>query len=305
MNSVDLSVEIAGIKFQNPIMPASGCFGNAEEFARLAGMDLRKLGALVSKGTTLEPRNGNPQPRIWETSSGMINCIGLENPGVDVMIAKKIPFMARFGVPVIINVSGFAITEYGQMAKKLNRVSGVSALEINISCPNVEGGKIPFGCDPLIAAAVVIAVRQETNLPLIVKLTPNVTDIASIALAVQNVGANAISMINTLKGSFVYKGKIVQGGLSGPAIKPVALNLISQVAQVVEIPIIGMGGISNLQDIFDFISVGASAVAIGTANFKDPLIMMKLINELESYCLANQLGNLDALKQKIKSKGGQ
>jgi dihydroorotate dehydrogenase (NAD+) catalytic subunit len=304
MQSIDLSIEIAGIKMQNPIMPASGCFGNAEEFARLEGMDLRKLGALVSKGTTLETRPGNQQPRIWETPSGMINFIGLENPGVDVMIAEKIPFMAQFGVPIIINVSGFRIHEYALMAKKLNNVKGVSALEINISCPNVEGGKIPFGCDSLIAAAVVIAVRQETDLPLIVKLTPNVTNIVPIALAVQNAGANAISMINTVKGAFIYHGKIVQGGLSGPAIKPVALNLISQVAQAVKIPIIGMGGISILQDIFDFFSVGASAVAIGTANFKDPLIMIKLINELESYCQTHQLGNLDALKQKIKLKGG-
>jgi dihydroorotate dehydrogenase (NAD+) catalytic subunit len=304
MSLVDLSVEIAGIKFQNPIMPASGCFGNAEEFARLAGMDLKKLGALVSKGTTPEPREGNSQPRIWETPSGMINCIGLENPGVGVMIEQKIPFMAQFGVPVIINVSGFRIPDYALMAKKLNNVKGVSALEINISCPNVEGGRIPFGCDPQIAAAVVIAVRQETKLPLIVKLTPNVTNIVPIALAVQNAGANAISMINTLKGSFIYKGKIIQGGLSGPAIKPVALHLISQVAQEVNIPIIGMGGINNLQDVFDFFSVGAFAVAIGTANFKDPLIIMKLINELENYCQTHQLGNLEALKQKIKSKGG-
>lgn len=305
MNLVDLSIEIAGIKMQNPIMPASGCFGNAEEFARLEGMNLDKLGALVSKGTTLKPLDGNQQPRIFETTSGMINCIGLENPGVEIMIAEKIPFMAQFDVPVIINVSGSAITEYGQMAKKLDKVKGISALEINISCPNVEGGKIPFGCDPLIAAAVVIAVRQETSLPLIVKLTPNVTNIVPIALAVQNAGANAISMINTLKGSFIYKGKIIQGGLSGPAIKPVALNLISQVAQVVEIPIIGMGGISNLQDIFDFISVGASAVAIGTANFKNPLIMMELIQELENYCRANGLDNFMKLKEKIKSKGGK
>lgn len=305
MNSVDLSIEIAGIKLQNPIMPASGCFGNAEEFFQIEGMDLTKLGALVSKGTTLEARSGNQQPRIWETPSGMINCIGLENPGVEIMIAEKIPFMAQFGVPIIINVSGSKITDYGQVANRLSYVKGVSALEINISCPNVEGGKIPFGCDPKIAANVVSAVRGETNLPLIIKLTPNVTDIASIAQAVEAVGANVISMINTLKGVFVYKGKIIQGGLSGPAIKPVALNLISQVAQAVKIPIIGMGGISTLQDIFDFFSVGASAVAIGTANFKDPLVMMKLIYELESYCQTHQLGNMDALKQKIKSRGGR
>ncbi|MBN1325682.1 dihydroorotate dehydrogenase [Candidatus Falkowbacteria bacterium] len=305
MSSVDLSVEIAGIKMQNPIMPASGCFGNAEEFAQLEGMNLKKLGTLVSKGTTLKPQEGSKQPRIWETPSGMINCIGLENPGVEVMISEKIPFMAQFGVPVIINVSGSKYSDYGEMAKRLDRVKGVSALEINISCPNIDGGRIPFGCDPKIAANVVSAVRGETNLPLIIKLTPNVTDIVSIAQAIEAVGANVISMINTLKGVFIYKGKIIQGGLSGPAIKPVALNLISQVAQAVKIPIIGMGGISMLQDIFDFFSVGASAVAIGTANFKDPLIMMKLINELESYCQTHQLGNLDALKQKIKLKGGR
>jgi dihydroorotate dehydrogenase (NAD+) catalytic subunit len=302
MNLVDLSVEIAGIKFQNPIMPASGCFGNGEEFAGIAGMDLGRLGALVSKGTTLVPREGNPQPRVWETPNGMINCIGLENKGIKVMIEEKIPCMKQFGVPVIINISGFKITEYGELARKLDKLDekGKVIVEANISCPNVEGGRIPFGCKPEIAAAVVMAVRQETDLPLIVKLTPNVTDIVSIALAVQDAGADAISMINTLRASFIYKGRIIQGGLSGPAIKPVALNLISQVVQVVNIPVIGMGGISNLQDIFDFFSVGASAVAIGTANFKNPLIMMELISELENYCQANQLGNLDALKQKIK-----
>ncbi|MCX6745046.1 MAG: dihydroorotate dehydrogenase [Candidatus Parcubacteria bacterium] len=305
MFSVNLSVEIAGIRLKNPIMPASGTFGNGEEFAYLQGMDLGRLGALVTKGTTLEPRAGNPQPRIRETASGMINFIGLENPGVEVLINDKFPFMSQFGVPIIVNVSGFTLQEYVRMAQRLDQVAYVAGLEINISCPNVEGGRIPFGSDAIIAANVVQAVRKVTKLPLIVKLTPNVTDIVPIAKAVEDAGADAISMINTVRGVFLDKGKIIQGGLSGPAIKPIALCLINQVAQTVNVPIIGMGGISSLQDVFDFFQVGASAVAIGTANFKNPLIMMQLIDQLEKYCVEHGLENIDQVKEKIKGGKGR
>jgi dihydroorotate dehydrogenase (NAD+) catalytic subunit len=269
---------------------------------RVEGMDLNRLGAIVTKGTTLEPRPGNPQPRIKETSSGMINFIGLENPGVEVLIRDKLPFIAQFGSPVIINVCGSKIDNYVQIVKKLHEATGwISALEINISCPNIKSGGILFGCNPDSAYEIVYAVRKVTNRLLIVKLTPNVTDIVSIAKAVVEAGADAISMINTVRGVFIEKGKIVQGGLSGPAIKPIALSLINQVAQAVNVPIIGMGGISTLQDVFDFFMVGASAVAIGTANFKNPLIIMGLIDQLEQYCVEHGLVSIDQVKAKIKA----
>jgi dihydroorotate dehydrogenase (NAD+) catalytic subunit len=303
MNCLDLSVSIGSLKLKNPIMNASGCFDPFQMY-RVQGMDLSRLGALVTKGTTLEPRLGNPQPRIKETSSGMINFIGLENPGVEVLIGDRLAFMLQFGIPIIVNVSGFTLNEYVRMAERLDKVAGIAGLEINISCPNVEGGRIPFGSDAQIAANVIRAVRKITKLPLIVKLTPNVTDIVPIAKAVVDVGANAISMINTVRAAFLDRGKIIQGGLSGPAIKPIALCLINQVSQAVNVPIIGMGGISTLQDIFDFFQVGASAVAIGTANFKNPLVMMELIDQLEKYCLEHGLENIDQVKARIKGGKG-
>lgn len=298
MNSVDLTVKISDeLILPCPIMPASGCFGYGEEGNNLVGMDLSKLGAIVSKGSTLEKRDGNPQPRVWETASGMINCIGLENPGIDVVIKDKIPFMAQFGVPVIINISGFSVEDFGFLAEKLHHVDDVSALEVNISCPNIKEGKLPFGTDPEIAEAVVEEVRLATDLPLIVKLTPNVTDIVKIAQKVEQAGADSISLINTLKGAFAYHGKIVQGGLSGPAIKPVALAMVSQVVQSVSVPVIGVGGISSLQDIFDFFKVGACAVQVGTACYKNPLVLMELITELEEYCQEKGIENLSQLRK--------
>ncbi|MCX6746423.1 MAG: dihydroorotate dehydrogenase [Candidatus Parcubacteria bacterium] len=291
-DEVDLSVEIAGLKLQNPIMPASGCFGYGEEFAQIKGFDPSRLGAIVSKGTTLLPREGNPQPRIYEHKGGMVNWIGLENPGIDEVIATKIPFMAQFGVPVIINISGFTIEEFAHMAILLDPVKAVSAIEINISCPNVEGGRIPFGCDPLIAAEVVKAVREVTTLPLIVKLTPNVSEemIGQIAQAVEIAGADAISMINTVKVENV--GGITIGGLSGRPIKQTALNMIRIVRRFVSVPIIGMGGIYTVEDVVEFLKARCNAVAIGTANFSNPLVMMKLKDGLEKYCLENNITNL-------------
>ncbi len=293
MNSVDLSVEIAGIKMKNPIMPASGCFGYGEEFVRIKGFDLGKLGAIVSKGTTLLPRAGNPQPRICEYQDGMVNCIGLENPGIDEVIASKVPFMHKFGVPLIINISGFTIEEFVHMAILLDdHPDKVSAIEVNVSCPNIHGGKIPFGCDPMIAAEVTAAVREVTSLPLIVKLTPNVPKdlIDLIAEAVENAGANAISLINTIKVENV--GGILIGGLSGPPIKEIALRLIKIVAQATSVPLIGMGGIYTVEDVVEFFKAGCSAVAVGTANFSNPLVMMELIDGLEKYCLENEINNL-------------
>ena len=290
-DEVDLSVEIAGIKMQNPIMPASGCFGYGEEFSQIEGFNIGKLGAIVSKGTTLLPREGNPQPRIYEHQGGMVNWIGLENPGIDEVIATKIPFMAQFGVPVIINISGFTIEEFAHMAILLNAVKEVAAIEINISCPNVHGGRIPFGCDPLIAAEVVKAVREVTTLPLIVKLTPNVSEemIGLIGLAVEEAGADAISMINTVKVENV--GGIAVGGLSGRPIKATALRMIKIVRQAVKIPIIGMGGIYTVEDVVEFLRIGCSAVAIGTANFSNPLIMMELIDGLRKYFEENGIAD--------------
>jgi dihydroorotate dehydrogenase (NAD+) catalytic subunit len=299
MNSFDLSVNIGGLKLKNPIMNASGCF-DPEQMCRIQGMDLSRLGALVSKGTTLEPRVGNPQPRIWETPSGMINFIGLENPGVEVLINEKLTFLAQFLVPIIVNVCGSKKEDYVYIAQRLDQVPWVKALELNISCPNVKEGGIVFGTNPIAAFEVVSGVREVTDLPLIVKLTPNVTDIVIIAKTVVEAGADAISLINTVRGVFDHKGKIVQGGLSGPAIKPIARCLINQVAQAVSVPIIGMGGISTLQDVFDFFKVNATAVAIGTANFKNPLVMMQLIDQLEKYCVEHDLENIDQVKEKIK-----
>jgi len=300
---MNLSVKITkDFILPNPIMPASGCFGYGEEANKLEGMELSRLGAIVSKGTTLEARQGNPQPRIWETACGMINCIGLENPGVDVVIKEKIPFMAQFGVPVIINISEFSVEGFEEMAEKLFDLETVNALEVNISCPNVEGGKIPFGIDPKIAEKVVDKVRCATDLPLIVKLTPNVTDISEIAKAVEYAGADAISLINTVKGAFILNDKIIQGGLSGPAIKHVALALVNQVVQNVHIPVIGIGGISTLEDVFEFFKVGACAVQVGTASFKNPLVLMDLISQLEQYFSDNQIEDLSQL-QGLKREG--
>ncbi len=297
MNSVNLAIEIAGIKMQNPIMPASGTFGFGEEFARVEGFDPRKLGAIVAKGATLEPRIGNPQPRICEHKGGMVNSIGLENPGIDEVLATKVPFMTQFGVPVILNISGFSINEFATMAEKVNAIvipdpPIMIPLEINISCPNIHGGKIPFGCDPVIASQVTSAVRQATNLPIIVKLTPNVSPdlIGAIAQAVEAAGADAVSLINTIKVENV--GGIKVGGLSGRPIKATALKLIKIVRQAVSIPIIGMGGIYTVFDVVEFLQAGCQAVAVGTANFFDPLVMMELIDGLEKYCQEQGIENL-------------
>ena len=295
-DEVDLSVEIAGLKLQNPIMPASGCFGYGEEFAQIEGFKMDELGVIVSKGTTLLPRDGNPQRRICEHNGGMVNWIGLENPGIDEVIAKKIPFMASFGVPVIVNISGFTIEEFAHMAILLNGIKEIAAIEVNISCPNVHGGKIPFGCDPIIASQVTTAVREVTSLPIIVKLTPNVPDemIGKIAQAVEDAGADVISLINTVKVENV--GGIKVGGLSGRPIKETALRLIKIVAQATSVPLIGMGGIYTLADVIEFIKAGCEAIAVGTANFSNPLVMMELIDQWEYYCQEEKITSLAQIR---------
>ena len=289
---VDLSVEFAGLKLQNPIMPASGCFGYGEAFERFDGFYSSRLAAVVSKGTTLEPRDGNEQPRIAECDDGMGNFIGLQNPGIKVAIEVKFPYMAQFRVPVIANISAFALREFIVMAEMLDKVESVSAIEGNISCPNVEGGRIPFGSDPKIAAQVTAAMRKVTKKPIIMKLTPNVPDemIGKIAKAVEDAGANAISMINTVKVQNV--GGIAICGLSGRPIIETALRMIRIVRQAVKIQINGMGGIYTVPHVIKFLTAGCSTVSIGTANFSNPLLMMELIDGLRKHCLENGIQNL-------------
>lgn len=279
-----LKVQIPGLNLKNPIMPASGCFAFGLEYADF--YDLSKLGAIMIKAATKEPRFGNDTPRVAETSSGMLNAIGLQNPGVHKIIDTKLKELENYDVPIIANVAGSEIEEYAYVAKVISKAKNVKALELNISCPNVSSGGIQFGTSEELAKKLTKAVKEVSSVPVYVKLSPNVTDIVGMALAVEKAGADGISMINTLIGMRLdkYTGKPIlankTGGLSGACIKPVAIRMIYQVSQVVKIPIIGMGGITNAWDVIDFISAGASAVAIGTANFTDPYICPKIIDEL-------------------------
>lgn len=287
---VDLSVEVAGIKMQNPVMVASGTFGCGEEYSPL--FDVGRLGALVTKGITLQPWEGNKPPRICETPAGLLNSVGLQNPGVDVFIEEILPVMKRYGIPVIANIAGFTKEEYVEITRRLTD-TGVDGLELNISCPNVKSGGMALGTVPELAAEVVEAVVEATTLPVIVKLTPNVTDIVALARAVTGAGAAALSMINTLLGMAIDINSRrpilgnVMGGLSGPAIRPVAVRAVWQVSQAVNIPVIGMGGICRGDDAVEFILAGASAVAVGSALFHDPLAAVKIISYLEEYCQKN------------------
>lgn len=279
-----LSIQLPGLELKNPIMPASGCFGFGREFGKL--YDLSKLGAIMIKATTVEPRFGNPTPRVAETPAGMLNAIGLQNPGLEKVMAEELPWLERFDVPIIANVAGSLIEDYVEVAKKISTAPNVKALELNISCPNVKHGGIAFGTDPTVARELTEAVKVVSKVPVYVKLSPNVTNIVEMAQAVEIGGADGITMINTLVGMRLDEktGKPiianVTGGLSGPCIKPIAIRMIYDVYKAVDIPIIGMGGITNVQDVIDFMSAGASAVAIGTANFIDPFICPKIIDEL-------------------------
>lgn len=283
----NLSIEIAGIKMKNPVMTASGTFGFGREFNKL--YDISKLGAIIGKGTTLEPRLGNPPPRVVETPSGMLNSVGLQNPGVDYVIEEEIPWVAKHNVPLIINISGHSLEEYAEIAKKLDTINEVAGLEVNISCPNVKEGGMAFGTDPKMAGDVIKAVKEQTKLPVIAKLSPNVTDICEIAKAVESAGADAVSLINTLLGMAIDIKKRrpilanVVGGLSGPAVKPVALRMVWQVAQAVDIQIIGMGGILTAEDAIEFLLAGASAVAVGSGSFYDPLAPINILEGLQKW----------------------
>ncbi|KXG43734.1 dihydroorotate dehydrogenase [Tepidibacillus decaturensis] len=280
-----LKVKLGKIELKNPIMSASGCFGFGREYAKL--YDLSQLGAVIVKATTLEPRLGNPTPRIAETPSGMLNSIGLQNPGIDAVIQEELPWLAKYQVPIIVNVAGTMTEDYVEVAKRISAVPEVAMIELNISCPNVKCGGITFGTDPKTAHDLTKAVKEVSQVPVFVKLSPNVTDIVSMAEAVEAAGADGLSMINTLIGMrFDLKTRkpILAnqvGGLSGPAIKPVALRMIYEVYKHVSIPIIGMGGIMTAEDVMEFFLAGASAVAIGTANFIDPYIMPKVIQDLD------------------------
>jgi len=292
-----MEVEIAGIKLRNPIMPASGTFGYGEEFAPY--LDLNSLGAIVTKGLSLNAKAGNRTPRICETVSGMLNAIGLQNVGVDVFIKHKMPFLEQFDTPVIVNFFGNTQDEYAEVAARLDGVPGVAALEMNISCPNVKHGGIVFGTDPKAIHEVVSQVRKKTSKPLIVKLTPNVTDIQVTARAAEEAGADALSLINTLTGMAVdvktRKPRLANtiGGLSGPAIRPVAVRLVHQVVQAVSVPVIGMGGITRAVDALEFLIVGAKAVQVGTANFVDPTAMSTILDELEEFCLTEGIEDIN------------
>jgi dihydroorotate dehydrogenase (NAD+) catalytic subunit len=299
MKKPDLSVEIAGIKMRNPVMTASGTFGYGEEFSPY--LDLESLGAIVTKGLSLVPRAGNPMPRIIETPGGMLNAIGLQNVGIDAFIEKKIPFLKKVNTPVIVNFFGNTIDEYAELAGRLDAVSEVAAVEINISCPNVKHGGIAFGSEPQAAFEVVKAVREATIKPLIVKLSPNVTDIVEMAQACADADADALSLINTLTGMAIDLNKRrpvlanITGGLSGPAIKPVALRMVWQVARAVKLPIIGIGGITSATDALEFLLAGATAVQVGTANFLSPGIAQKIVQDMERYLAENGIKDVKEL----------
>jgi dihydroorotate dehydrogenase (NAD+) catalytic subunit len=288
-----------GLNLRSPVMSASGTFGYGLEFA--ARMDLSGLGAIVCKGTTREPRAGNPPPRVYETPAGMLNSIGLQNVGVDEVVVEKAPRWAQLGVPVLVNVSGNSIEDYVAIAERLDGVPGVSGIELNISCPNVKAGGVAFGVGPRPAAEVTAAVRGTTALPLLVKLSPNVADIRTIAAAVEGAGADAISVANTVYGMAIDARKrrpvfpSVSGGLSGPAIKPYALYLVYQVAQEVTVPVIGIGGVMTAQDAIEFILAGATAIQLGTALMLDPTAWHHVVAGIEEWCRNEGVRALDEI----------
>ncbi|WP_082234234.1 dihydroorotate dehydrogenase [Halobacillus massiliensis] len=280
---MDIQVTLPGLSLKNPVMPASGCFGFGKEFAQF--YDLSELGAVIIKAATEESRFGNPTPRVAETSSGMLNAIGLQNPGVEKIISQELPFLEQFNIPIIANVAGKTVEEYVEVTSRLCE-SNVKALELNISCPNVKEGGVQFGTDPDLAYEVTKRVKEASSLPVYVKLSPNVTNIVLLAKSVEEAGADGLSMINTITGMRIdpkTRRPVISnqtGGLSGPAIKPVAVRMIHEVYDKVDIPIIGMGGIETTDDIVEFLLAGASAVAVGSANFKNPNICKELIQQL-------------------------
>lgn len=299
MSKVDLSVNIASLKLRNPIMLASGTVGYGNEIAEF--VDLNRIGAIVTKSLSLKPRKGNPPQRITETPAGMLNAIGLANVGVEVFIKEKIPFLKKYDVPLICNIAASSVEEYVECTKILTEEETIKAFEINVSCPNVKEGGLQFGNNLSAVGKVTEKVRAVTNKPLIIKLSPNVSYISEFAKVVKDEGGDAVSAINTLVGTafniFTRRPKVqnVFAGLSGPAIKPIALAKVLEIRQKVDIPIIGIGGIMNWKDVVEFMIVGASAVQIGTLNFIDPTAPIKIIEELEKYCEQMDINSISEL----------
>lgn len=301
---MNLAIQLApkhprGLLLANPVMTASGTFGYGTEYSHL--FDVQRLGAIICKGTTLKPREGNPQPRLAETASGLLNSIGLENIGVNALIQDKAPVWAKRHLPVLVNIAGESADDYARLARQLEGVAGISGLEVNISCPNVKAGGAEFGANPDSAAEVTKAVRQATTLPMLVKLTPNTSDIVKVAVAVAGAGADALTLINTLKGMAIDITKRrpllgnITGGLSGPAIKPVALYMVYAVAGAVDIPIVGCGGITTAGDALEFIMAGASAIQVGTAGFINPSAPLDVLEGIERFMTKEGIKNINEL----------
>lgn len=296
---VQMGVAIGGLTLKNPVMSASGTFGYGEEYADY--LDLNRLGAIVVKGLSVHPREGNPPPRVVETASGMLNAVGLQNVGAEEFVDKKLPYLRTIETAVVANIFGESVDEYVKVAEILNGAEGLDALEVNISCPNVKKGGITFGSDPILAGEVTRAVKEVSRLPVIVKLTPNVTDITKIAASVEDAGADALSLINTLTGMSIDIEKRVPhlknitGGLSGPAIKPVALRMVWETVGAVSIPVIGVGGIMNASDALEFLIAGARAVQIGTANFINPSAAADIVDGIERYLSDTNLDDINDL----------
>jgi dihydroorotate dehydrogenase (NAD+) catalytic subunit len=300
----DLSIDIGRIRLKNPVMTASGTFGYASEYEQL--VDLNRIGAIIVKGLSLIPAHGNPPPRTVETPCGMLNAIGLENVGLEAFIANKLPFLETLSPPILVNIYGQSTDEYAELAARLEDIETISGIEVNISCPNVKKGGIAFGADPESAYNLVSAVRSRTRLPLIVKLSPNVTDVTIIARSVEDAGADAVSLINTITGMAIdidiRRPKLanITGGLSGPAIKPIALRMVWQAVQCVKIPVIGIGGIMTAKDALEFLIAGATAVQVGTANFLNPHTTTDIIEGIEAFLTENKIFRLTDLIGTLK-----
>ena len=303
-NLVDMSVDFCGVSMKNPVTVASGTFGSGMEYKEF--VDLNRLGAVTTKGVAITPWEGNPTPRIAEVYGGMINAIGLQNPGMDIFVKRDLEFLKDFDTRVIVNVCGHSVAEYVEAVERLSEVSGVDLLEINVSCPNVKEGGIAFGVDPSALNNITKEIKKKAKQPVIMKLSPNVTDIAEMARAAVDGGADALSLINTITGmkidinrrTFAVANRT--GGLSGPAVKPVAVRMVYQVANAVSVPIIGMGGISSAEDALEFIMAGASMVSVGTANFFDPYATIHIIEGIEAFMKKEGIKSLDEIRGCVK-----
>jgi dihydroorotate dehydrogenase (NAD+) catalytic subunit len=305
-DSPNLQIDIGGLRLKNPVMTCSGTFGYGKEFAPY--LDLNRLGGIVAKGLSLEPSRGNPPPRIVETPCGMLNAIGLENVGIEAFVREKLPFLKTLSTPIFLNIYGKTIEEYAELAKRVDEIDGIAGIEVNISCPNVKAGGCLFGQDPKIVHLLVKTVRKRTKYPLMIKLSPNVSDITVIARSAEEGGADALSLINTITGMAVDINTRrpvlanVTGGLSGPAIKPIALRMVWQAVNSVKIPVVGIGGIMSARDALEFLIVGARAIQVGTANFVNPRAAVDIVEGIEAYLIEK---NLSKITDVIGSLGSQ